>query len=299
MAAAFRKRGFASSWHAWLLLLCAPALGVAADEAHHTFWEVKGKHNTVYLLGSVHMLKPADSTLPPETLQAYAASKGLVMELDLNSLSPDQLLGESTALATLPDGETLAHVLGPQLYAQLQAVAKTNGFDADFLEHMQPWFAALMVEQMELAKSGFEPGAGVDEQFAQLAQTDHKPIIALETLDEQLGIFAHLSLDQQRQYLRSTLEQSSTDASDTQDIVRAWQHGDTATLEQLLREGSSDSPELYRMLTIDRNRKWLPKLEELLRADDNYLVVVGAMHLIGHGGIVELLRKQGYAAIQH
>src|SRR5580704_14396256 len=108
-----------------MLLLCAPCWGANAEQTHHTFWEVKGKHNTVYLLGSVHMLKPADSALPPETLQAYAQSKGLVMELDLNSLDPDQLLGQSTALAMLPDGETLAAVLGPQLHAQLEAVAKT------------------------------------------------------------------------------------------------------------------------------------------------------------------------------
>ncbi len=127
----------------------------------------------------------------------------------------------------------------------------------------------MMVEQLDLSKSGFEPGAGIDEQIAQLAQTDHKPIIALETIDEQLGIFAHLSLNQQRQYLRATLEQSGTDTGDTQGVVRAWQRGDTAKLEQLLREDSGDSPELYRALTIDRNRKWLPKLDELLNGDDN------------------------------
>jgi uncharacterized protein YbaP (TraB family) len=281
------------------LLWWSLSLATDAGESLHTFWSVKGRHNTVYLLGSVHMLKPADSALPAEALHAYADSKLLVMELDLNDISADQLLVASQQRATLPPGQTLAGVLGPQLYSRFASQMQGDGVQPELLDHSQPWFAALMLEQMELAKSGFEPAAGIDEQFAQLAHADHKPVIGLETIDEQLAIFANLPLDQQRQYLSSTLDDSGTDASDTQAIVLAWQHGDLARLEQLLREGSSDSPELYRMLTTERNRKWLPKIIGLLNDDDNCLVIVGAMHLIGHDGVVELLQRQGYLAVQH
>ncbi|HEY4973140.1 MAG TPA: TraB/GumN family protein, partial [Steroidobacteraceae bacterium] len=118
-------------------------------------------------------------------------------------------------------------------------------------------------------------------------------------MDEQLGFFAHLSLEQQRQFLRSTLQDSDSAASESDAVVRAWQHGDTAKLEQLLREGTRDSPELYRLLTTDRNRRWLPKITALLNGDDNYLVIVGALHLIGHDGVVELLQHQGFNPVQH
>ncbi len=289
--------------HPWrlivsLLLLCGLPPGAWAADGLHTFWEVKGQHNTVYLLGSVHMLKPADSALPAEALQAYAESKVLVMELELNDLGADDLLGSSAQLATLPEGQSLPGVLGPELNAQLDSRLEAEGLDPQILSHSQPWFAALMLEQLELAKSGFEPGAGVDEQFAQRAQADHKPIIGLETIDQQLGIFAQLSLEQQRQYLRTTLQQSTTDASETQEIVHAWQHGDTAELERMMRRDSSESPELYRLLTSERNRKWLPRIIELLHADDDCLVIVGALHLVGRDGIVDLLRQQGYAPVQ-
>ncbi len=88
------------------------------------------------------------------------------------------------------------------------------------MDRFQPWFAALVMEQTALSQSGFEAGAGIDEQFAQLAQADGKQIIALETVDEQLGFFAHLTEEQQRQYLRATLKDLDTEASDAGSMVR-------------------------------------------------------------------------------
>ena len=298
----------AVNWRAMaaLWLLCAAVVSAHAEDAraeglHHIFWEVKGSHNTLYLLGSVHMLKAADSALPPEALRAYAASKLLVMELDLNGAGAgaESLIDSDAELTTLPEGQTLAAAVGPQLYAQLLARARTLGLEPEILEHFQPWFAALMVQQMELAKSGFDAAAGVDEQFALMAQGDHKPIIGLETVQEQLGLFAHLSPEQQRQFLRSTLQESDSAERETDAVVRAWQRGDTLKLEQLLREGTQDSPELYRLLTTERNRRWLPKITALLNGDDNCLVIVGALHLIGHDGVIDLLQRQGYSPQQH
>jgi uncharacterized protein YbaP (TraB family) len=139
----------------------------------------------------------------------------------------------------------------------------------------------------------------VDMQFAQRAQADEKPIIGLETMDEQLRIFASLSEQQQRDYMRSTLDEVDSEADETEQLVHAWQHGDTAKLEQLLREATHDSPELFRKLTVDRNRRWLPKITQMLNDDSNYLIVVGALHLIGHDGLVDLLQHNGYTLIQH
>ena len=176
------------------------------------------------------MLKAADSALPAEALRAYAASKVLVMELDLNGAGAGFAARVRRRAGILPEGQTLAEAVGPQLYAQLLARAQPLGLEPEIISHFQPWFAALMLQQLELAKSGFDAAAGVDEQFALMAQADQKPIIGLETIDEQLGFFAHLSLEQQRQFLRSTLQDSATAESDTDAVVRAWQHGDTVKL---------------------------------------------------------------------
>jgi uncharacterized protein YbaP (TraB family) len=282
-----------------VLLAAALLASVAcAADGLHTFWSVKGQYNTVYLLGSVHVLKPADSELPPEALRAYSAAKAVVMELDLSAVAPETMLDADLSLETLPPGQTLADALGPQAYATLIAHAKPLGLNEEFLSHFQPWFAAVTLAQLEIAQLGFDANSGVDAQFAQRAQTDHKPIIALETMDEQLGFFAHMPLDQQRRFVLYTLDDVDESAKEVDAVVTAWRHGDTKTLERLLGEGFDKFPDLYRMLTTDRNRKWMPTIAGLLHEKQDYLVVVGALHLVGQDGVVELLERQGYKVEQ-
>ena len=284
---------------AWLAFAPFAPFASWAENGHHMFWAVKGAHNTVYLLGSVHMLKAADSTLPPEILDAYKRSRTLVMELDPNDAGTESLVGSGLQSATLPEGQTLSTVLGSELYASYVAHAKPLGLDPDTTAGFQPWFAALTLEQLTLAQSGYEASAGVDAQFAQRAQADHKPIIALETMAEQMGFFAHLTLDEQRQFLRSTLEDLDTAGNDTAAVVRAWERGDVKELERLARQEFDESPALMRQLTTERNRKWLPRIAALLNDNQDDLVIVGAMHLIGDDGLVALLKRQGSDPIQH
>jgi uncharacterized protein YbaP (TraB family) len=288
-----------------LRLLAVVALAGVAQQAwsdggsHHILWEVKGRQNTVYLLGSVHLLRPDDREIPAEAMQAYAQSGTLVLEMDLNAIDPTEVAADGMTLGMLPEGQTLADALGPDLYSKFRTEAGNVGLDTEIAASFRPWFAAMTLEQMELAKAGFDASSGVDMRLAQRAQQDNKPVIGLETLDQQLHIFSDLSAAQQRDYMRSTLDDMDEGIRQVDEVIAAWQHGDAAKLEQLLREASHDSPELFRKLTIDRNRRWVPRIEQMLNQDRNYLVVVGAMHLIGHDGVVELLQHDGYSPIQH
>jgi len=280
---------------AWWLL--APLLA-HGEAGRHILWEVKGAHNTVYLLGSVHMLKAADGELPAEVLQAYQRSQALVMELDLSDASAESLVGSDLAAVVLPADEALSRVLPSGLYASFVSHAKAIGLEPATTERFQPWFAAMLLEQLTLIHSGYEADAGVDMQLTHSASNDHKPIIALETAAEQMGYFARLPLDEQAQFLRSTLRDLDTTDSDPAAVIRAWQHGDVAELERLFRQESAESPELMRQLTTERNRKWLPRITALLDDDHDDIVVVGAMHLIGRDGLVALLRRQGFNPVQ-
>jgi uncharacterized protein YbaP (TraB family) len=294
-----RLRKSVAAWLGSAGLALLASVGSRADDARHIFWEVKGAHNTVYLLGSVHLLKAGESTLPPEILQAYRRSSTLVMELNLNDAGVDSLTGSGMESATLPEGDTLSRVLGPELHATYLAHAQRLGLDGEATERFQPWFAAMLLEQMTLVQAGYESSAGVDMQLTQDATADHKPIVALETMAEQMGFFSHLTLDEQRQFLRSTLKDLDTAGSDTAAVVRAWERGDVRDLERLFREEAADSPQLMRLLTTNRNRRWLPRIASLLNDDHDDMVVVGAMHLIGDDGLVALLKRQGYNPIQH
>lgn len=281
-----------------LLLLLPLAQAFADGAARHCLWEVHGDRNTVYLLGSVHMLSTADGTLPREMTDAYARSATLVMELDLNEAGVESMLGPTIEATMLPEDQSLSGTLGPALYSEFMARAEPLGIDAALAERLQPWFAAMLLEQLTLSGAGLDPSSGVDMQLAHRAQLDHKPIIALETVAEQLGYFSQLTSAQQVAFLRTTLHELDKEGSDTAEMVKAWQQGDVAGLERLMREDAAQSPELYRILTTDRNRKWLPRISALLHDSQDYLVVVGALHLIGRDGLVELLRQQGRTVVQ-
>lgn len=280
-----------------LFVSFAGALAAAAAD-RHCLWEVRGTRNTVYLLGSVHMLNKADAVLPAVMTDAYAKSGALVMEIDLNDAGAQSMLGTTVEATMLPEDQSLSGILGQELYAKFMARAGPLGLEPELADRLQPWFAALLLEQLSLAGSGLAPESGVDMQFAQRAQLDHKPIIALETVAEQLGYFSQLTPRQQIDLLRTTLDELDQQATETAALVRAWQVGDAAELERVMREDASRSPELYRILTTDRNRKWLPQIGSLLHENQDYLVVVGALHLVGRDGLVELLRGQGYTVVQ-
>jgi uncharacterized protein len=280
-----------------MLVLCLARPAWSGE--HHTFWIVHGRHNTIYLLGSVHVLKPSDSELPAEVLRAYAHAHALVMEVPFGDLSVDKLMTLTLALGTLPKGKTLALALGPALYANFSAHAKPLGLDPAYLSHYQPWLAALTVEQVALAKAGFDINAGADMQLAQRAKRDHKPIIGLETAKDQLSLFARLTSAQQREFMQYTLDDAGNAPREVESLVVAWRSGDIGALEQALHEGFDQFPDLYQALTTDRNRKWITEILPLLRGDQDYLIVVGALHLVGPDGVIELLERHGFVPVQH
>jgi uncharacterized protein YbaP (TraB family) len=276
-------------------LLCSIA---ARADGLNTFWEISGKHNTVWLFGSVHVLHSSDTSLPQVATDAYGKAEKVVEELVIDEVLGQLSGSQGEKLQFLPEGKTLAGVLGPQLNAKLQDEARRLGIDLDFMTRMQPWFVAQQIENLRMLRAGFNPLNGVDMQIAARARQDGKPIIGLETVEDQLGIFAGLSLDEQREFLRATLEETDSDAQ-LRELMTAWRSGDLKTLQAALRKGAEESPVLFRKLTVDRNRRWMPQIEKMLQDEGNdYLVVTGALHMVGREGLVESLRRKGYKVVQ-
>lgn len=279
------------------LLAALPAAG--GERQHHILWTVQGRHNTVYLLGSVHVLRAQDAELPRAALDAYDDAERLVMELDMDALlaDPMQTVAATQRLALLPGGQSLRDVLGAD-YPPAQARALSLGLDLDVLDRFQPWFVATALLQAELARRGFSPDLGVDETLARRAMADHKPITGLETVEEQLGILAALPMGEQRRFLRMTIEEMDDFDREVGPMLDAWRAGDAQRLARVLSEGFDQFPELYRPLTEDRNRRWAGEIAAFLDDDEDYLVVVGALHLVGRNSVVELLQRRGYRVTQ-
>jgi len=271
---------------------------VRADGELHALWELHGKHNTVYILGSIHELRASDYPLAPAVLNAYGNARAIFMEVNLQEIDSQQMQTELLASARLPEGKTLSSIMGKQRYERAAALAREVGVDIGIFEGFAPWFAAESISQLQLQQLGFQPESGVEMFFLDHARSDGKPVAGLETVHEQIALFNALSTDEQADYLVSSLEEAHALPKEVDDMVRAWQHGDTAWLADQLKSELGRDPVLYQSLLVARNRKWVPKIEALLNDDKNYLVIVGTGHLVGQGSVIELLKKDGIAAIQ-
>ena len=277
------------------LLLCVTT---RADSALHSLWELHGKHNTVYLLGSIHVLRPSDYPLPPAVLEAYANSKSVLMEVNLDEIGSEQVQAEMLASATLTDGRTLPDVLGKERYSRAAALAREAGVDLSMFDQFAPWFAAEAISQLQLSQLGFKPESGVEMYFMEKARNDGKSVAGLETVHDQISLFQNMSPDTQAEYLLSSLEQAHDLPTEVDSMVRAWQRGDTQWFAGQMKSELGRDARLYDSVLSARNRKWLPKIEALLNDDKNYLVIVGTGHLVGQGNVIQLLKKDGIAAAQ-
>jgi len=291
------KRSLAAVLLSLVAGLASPA-GQARDRS--ILWAVDGSHNTVYLLGSIHVLRAGESALTETAERAYEDAEQLVMEIDLDDpelADPVALLDAMREAALLPAGQTLREVLGSD-YAAIRDRARQSGVDLEPLEPFAPWFVATLLLQVELAKRGFLPELGIEHQLAGRAIADVKSIQGLETAEDQFAVLAGLSLAEQKRFLLMTLEESADLDEQIADLLGAWRSGDTAALGRALSDEFESFPELYRPLTEDRNRAWIDDLVELLDDRDDYLVVVGALHLVGRNSVVDLLRQRGYTVTQ-
>jgi uncharacterized protein len=257
-------------------------------------WAIHGAHNTVYLAGSVHLLKAEDAALPAAFNRAYASSKGLVMELDVGNTSALEATGWMLENGTLPPGTTLRDRLGEARYRRVSGEAEQLGLPTELLEQFQPWVVGMELLELQYQKLGFQPDSGVEQQLDQRAQADGKPVTGLETVAEQLGVLGAMSEQDQLHFLDMIVAEMGDVDSDTQAVIVAWRNGDAARLAALLSEEYKSFPALYRTLVSDRNRHWMPQLQKLLQGEQNYFVVVGALHLVGDGGLLELMRRAGY-----
>lgn len=267
-------------------------------------WKACDADNCLYLLGSFHLLKSTDYPLSKDVDAAFADAEKLVFEIPPQEMESPELQQTMLAAAMRSDGSQLKSELTAEQNAKLdgwlaknEAALAKQGIAPAMFQMFKPWFAGLMVTMTGMTDLGMQPELGLDRHFMGNADKAGKPVSGLETGVGQIELLAGMTSEEQRQMLEESLDSVSGGGLETQKLHDAWRRGDAeALLSGTIDEMRKEYPRLYKAINVDRNDAWVPKLEQRLKTegDDDYLVVVGAMHLLGEDGVVEKLRARGY-----
>jgi uncharacterized protein YbaP (TraB family) len=282
----------------WLITWLAVPAQSAPSQTHHSLWKVPGKTNTVYLLGSVHFLKKSDYPLAPVIENAFSNSAMVVFETDIDKLEDPAAQLQLMKKAQLPAGQTLREQLSTNTYAAFQEHLKQTGLDEIIFQSFKPALAAMTLEVFAMQKAGLDPSQGLDQHFFQLARKAEKKIVPLETVDFQIDLITGFSQEEGELIMKTTLKDIDTTDKLLGELIDGWRNGDAEALQKLLNHAMADAPAIFKRLVTDRNRQWVPKIQEWCRGDQSVIVIVGAGHLVGPEGVVEMLRKQGLKVVQ-
>lgn len=279
-----------SSLSALALLAALPACAqqaAAPADADPALWVVKDEDTTIYLFGTIHVLKPGLSWFDEAVKTAFDQSDTLVLEM----VEPDQATQQRIVMAKAfdPAQTPLTTQLPPNYAAAFGKAMSEGGVPASAYDKMRPWFAAVSLSLLPVQKLGYDAANGPEGILAKAAQAAGKPVRGLETFEGQLSIFDRLSRDAALQLLKSTMDELPR-AGETMDrMVENWSAGDPDALARDMNDELKDSPEVEKALLVDRNRRWAGWVAERMRSPGTVFVAVGAGHLAGPNSVQAML----------
>ena len=265
-----------------------------APGAGPALWAIRDADSTIYLFGTVHVLRPTTPWGSARVDAAFAGADDIWFEIS----NPD----DQAAIIPLvqqhgisPD-RPLSSLLTAEELTDLSAAAAGAGMTAAQIDIFRPWLAGLTLSVAPLIKAGYDPQSGVEMILKARADAAGKPVHGFETIDKQVGILAGMSEADQLSFLRSTLEAYDDATTELDAMVNAWATGDVATLEKVsVEEMQAESPAVYQALLVQRNTDWAGQIQTLLAGSGTAFIAVGAAHLVGDDSVQEILADRGVA----
>lgn len=269
----------------------APAAAAATVDADPALWVLKDADTTIYLFGTVHVLKPGLSWFDDGVKKAFDESGTLVLELpDIEDPANQSLVAK---LAVDPSGKPLTGKLTEEERATYTKALAGLGVPAQAFETYKPWFVAVNLGLLPLLKLGYDPNSGAEKTLMAAAKAAHKRISGFETTPQQLGYFDGLPERLQIKYLNETVKDIGKAGTQIDTMVAQWGKGDPDGLAATLNEGIASQPELYKVLLADRNKRWAVVLKDMLNRPGTIFVAVGAGHLAGRDSVQQQLKRLG------
>lgn len=269
----------------------APA--VTVKDVDPALWVVKDEDTTVYLFGSIHILKPGLGWFDDGVKAAFDSSDQLVLELvEPPAAEVQALFGK---LAMDQQGKTLRSKMNDADRAVYDAAMGKLGIPAPAFDQFEPWAAAVTLSLVAMQKSGFDPNSGVEKQLTAAANAAKKPIAGLETMAFQLGVFDTLPESEQVAFLVETAKMIDDAGTSMDKMVDMWASAETESLGQLMNEGLT-SRTLYDALLTKRNANWAKWISARMAKPGVTFIAVGAGHLAGPTSVQNLLPAYGLNA---
>lgn len=260
-------------------------------------WKVSDADNSLYLLGSFHMLKPDDYPLSRDIDAAFEDAESLLFEIDPAAMtSPDTIAKFQKAVA-YDDGRTLSEVLPAATRGKLEALLAASGSSIATVEAAEPWAVSLGLVLGVVQTLGFRQEDGLDRHFMARAEKAGKPVAGLESVDVQLAALDGAPHAEQIAGLDEFLSDPQQAVAEMRMLHASWRQADLDVLDRKFRvEMARKTPVSYKLVNVDRNDAWMRTLEQRLKSpgSDDTLAVVGTLHLLGDDGVVEKLRARGY-----
>lgn len=266
-----------------------PAPVSAPVIARPALWRVKDADTTIYLFGTVHVLKPGTRWFEGPIRTAFAGSDELVLEMvELPTAEANQIM---LAKAIDPDGPALTAKLSPNDVAPYRAALRRFGLQAENFERLEPWFVSTIISMLPLQKLGYDADQGVEKTLTRAAIAAGKPITGLETMEQQLGFFDQLPEATQIKMLTQSVRDLPKAKPFARDMMRYWSTGQPDQLAKLMNRDMKAAPKLNKVLLLDRNKHWAAWIRNRLEKPGTVFVAVGAAHLAGKDSVQMQLRR--------
>jgi uncharacterized protein len=267
----------------------------ATTDADPALWVVKDDDTTVYLFGTVHVLKPGLGWFDEAVKDAFDKSDQLMLEIVLPE-DQSQMVNTMMPLAIDQSGKTLSSRLDAEQLKAYQAALTSLGIAPAQFDMFEPWFPAITLSVLPLTKLGYDPEQGAEKLLTGYAKKANKPVAGFETLTEQLGFFDTLPETQQVAFLNAVVKDLDKLGPQLDQMVMLWAKGDPDGLAVAMNESLAATPELAKTLLWDRNARWADQIKARMDKPGTVFVAVGAGHLAGEHSVQDYLKERGLTA---
>ncbi len=258
-------------------------------------WEIKGKgiEKPSYLFGTIHMINKEDFELTPATKEAFAKAERVAFEIDLEDMMDVSAMMPLMMKAFMANDTTLRDLLTEEQYTKVDKHFQKLGIPLMFLERLKPMFLSMMTSEDFANGQSSGKMVSYEMELMELAKQQNKEIEGLETAEFQMSMFDSIPYKVQAEMLMNALESGGeTASSDFSAMVKMYKAQDIRGMQKMM-EDDGTLGQYEELLLVSRNVNWIPVMNEMMKQNSMFFAV-GAGHLGGVKGVVNLLRQAGF-----